>query len=90
VIVTPRGRYTVLGEILGDRYVFAPLDSPLAARAQFGVYDDEGFRGRRNRFAPAMTERGFVRTTRFTRPSEPCSGPREDRCGGSVTVYERP
>ncbi len=90
VIATPRGRYTVLAEILGDRYVWVPIDSPLAARAQFGVYDDEGFRNRKNTFAPAIGARGFVRATKFTRPSEPCSGPREDRCGGSVTVYHAP
>jgi 4-amino-4-deoxy-L-arabinose transferase-like glycosyltransferase len=91
VVLTP-GAYDILRQSLGEggRYVLVTEDSPLASRAQFGLFDTAGFPVDPKGFEAELTRRGFARIARFDRPSGPCSEPREPDCGGSVVVFQRP
>jgi 4-amino-4-deoxy-L-arabinose transferase-like glycosyltransferase len=89
VVILIPGSYTVLRQSLSSRYVLADASSPLAPRAQFGLFDTAGFPVDPKGFDRQLARLNFTRIARFQRPRGPCSGPREPSCGGSVVVYER-
>lgn len=88
VVLTP-GPYSVLSQMLGDRYTLATPRSPLARRARLGVVDMAGFPVDPKGFDVEMARRHFVPMGRFARPRGPCSGAREPSCGGAVIVFAR-
>ncbi len=91
VIVTPTPYGILTLQFWHDRrYVFTTSGSPLAARAQFAIFEGSSAAAVFGTGAQATRrQEQFVVVQRFSRPAGPCSGAREGSCGGVVTVLER-
>ena len=88
VIATPGGSYSVLRQLLGDddRYVFAPVGSRAADRAQFGLFDTSGFPVKTRGFEARMARRGFIEISALHQAQRAVLRAARTGCGGAVVV----